>query len=221
MLLLALLSWSTIASAQERRAYIGGAFTMASWKPHSVNGGSPSTDTNNTSTDTTATGVVGEVGWFFNRSGSVGVEIGVPFGRATETSTASYFQSYLSVSRYREQTIFGVLSGQTPATGRVRLALVGGGGVVRGSSLYRSASGKLGTTDFGPLSAEQEGTHTFLGFTGGADLSIEATSHISIVPQFHILVIRRGPIVNTRNPLADLGLPSVVYRMGIGIRAAF
>ena len=150
MFLLVLLSWSTIARAQELRAYIGGVVVISPWGPHSVSGGSPSTTYDNVSTDTMVSGVGGEAGWWFGRAGAVGIEIGVPLERKDLTQHFYYLSPYIRETRYREQTIFVVARGQVLAGGRVRLQLVGGGGPVRGTSLDRVANGKIGSSVWGP-----------------------------------------------------------------------
>jgi hypothetical protein len=99
--------------------------------------------------------------------------------------------------------------------------LVGGGGVVRGNSLQRIANGAFGSNVFGPFGDETSLTHTAPGVTVGTDLAIEAAPSIRIVPQFRMLMIARGDAQDVANPFSDLGLPKVVYRLGIAIRAAF
>ena len=56
--------------------------------------------------------------------------------------------------------------------------------------------------------------------TGGAELIVQATRHIAVVPQFRVLGIDRGS-VTSGSPFPSFGLGFFVYTGGIGVRAAF
>jgi hypothetical protein len=225
IVVLALLIGSEIVAAQEMPAYIGGALTASSSGVHSISGtGSPSTSYDNSSTESWATGVTGEAGWFFKRSLAIGVEVTVPFQRSDLTSVHHYLvDRFARASRYREQTIFAVLHYQVRATGRIKTALVGGAGVVSGNSLERIARGTVGSTSlFDPFGNEQSVSGHMLGMTAGTDLAFETSRHVVVVPQFRLLMIARGGIPDkSKSFFANLGLPSIVYRLGISVRAAF
>jgi hypothetical protein len=51
--------------------------------------------------------------------------------------------------------------------------------------------------------------------------TIDATPTISIVPQFRMLVVKRGAVREIRSSFAHLGVPRVVYRFGVGVRVTF
>ena len=219
-LLLTLLGGPGTAIAQSSGAYLGGAFTVAPWRPQPVSGGSPSTTYANTSTETLALGAIGEAGWYFNASAGVGVEIGLPLQRRSLTQPFGYFTPYLRETQYREQTIMGVLRARMTA-GRARVALVAGGGFVRGSSLDRYARGTFGSPEPGPFGERSEERHTTMALTVGTDVEMGATQTLMIVPQFRLFIVDRGNVRDSEPAFADLGLATILYRAGIGVRVVF
>jgi hypothetical protein len=124
-------------------------------------------------------------------------------------------------ARYREQAILGVFREQVQTGRRLCVGFAGGGGLVRGSSLDRVSLLDSRSDTYGPFSDEKEATSLTMGLIGGADLAIQANRHVSVVPQFRMLVILRGDTKNGNGLFADLGLPTVVYRIAAGVRAAF
>ena len=106
--LLALLGSSGIASAQEHRLFIGGAFSQFPVDTHDVSNRSPSTSYDNASADSTARGITGEAGWVLKDSVAVGVEVTAPLRRNDLTSVRrAYTGGPASIaSRYRETAIF-------------------------------------------------------------------------------------------------------------------
>lgn len=222
MCLLAILTCSGIAAAQDLRTYVGGAFGSSSSGPHHVSGGSPSTSFDNTSINSMAGGVSAEAGWFFSRSSSVGIEVIIPFHRINIAQEYGYiFGPYRREAHYCEQAILGVVRGEVQTGRRLVVGVVAGGGLVRGSSLDRVSVLDTRSNTYGPLSDETETTGLTMGVMGGADLAIQTSRHVSVVPQFRMLVIPRGDPKNGRGFFADLGLPTLVYRIGVGVRAAF
>ena len=98
--------------------------------------------------------------------------------------------------------------------------VVGGGGLVRESSRDRISLLNMQSDTYGPFSEETESTRLTIGVAGGADLATQILPHVSVVPHFRLLVIDRGEPSNGGFS-GNLGLPTVVYRAGVGIRATF
>ena len=218
VVLVVLLGGSSAAAAQERSTYVGGAFMVQPFAANNVDGGSASSTYSNAATETHLVGVVAEVGAFFSRRGSIGVEIGLPFHR-NEIAQQYGYRPYERISRYREETVFVVLRGQVADERRVGVTVVGGGGWVLGSSLDRYARYPPGSNVPGPFEPEREESHVALGLTFGADLAVKATPRVSIVPQFRLLVTPRGDPKELN--FANLGLRALAYRIGVGIQATF
>lgn len=211
-----------MATAQEARGYAGAALTLSTVGVHSISGGSPSTTYDNASSETWARGVTGEAGWFFKKSLAIGVEFTAPFARNELTSVRTYLVAPRSLtSRYREQTLFAVLGWHVGTPTRIRTVIVGGGGVVLGSSLERLAQhqGASSASVFGPYGDETSVSGGMLGATGGADVTIAMSRHLSVAPQVRVLTVMRGRISDSL--FGDLGLPKVAYRIGLGVRANF
>ena len=204
------------------RGYAGGAFTILPTGPHAVSGSSPSTTYDTTSPDSTTRGLTVELGGTSRRQVSLGVEIGVPFERSL-TQTFGYFTPFIKVSHYRDLTFFGVASRELPATGRIHLGLTAGAGLVQQRSRERISFGQFNSTNFGPFGDEQLVSRWTWGATGGADLSVQAARHVTIVPQVRVLFIDRGRM-NAEVAGVDVfgfGLDSFGYRFGVGIRGQF
>lgn len=226
LFLLALLGRCSPALAQETHPYASGAIEMATWGVHSWVGGSPSLTFINSSDDGPIFGMVGEAGVFFGRNVAVGAEIDVPLGRAEVNNTHGYFNPYRRISQYQEWRVFGVFHGYVPAGGRVRAGLLAGGGIV-----FPSTVDQKSTCNFddniacAPFAPDQEMTHSLFGATIGGEVAIQATGHLSVVPQFRVVWVARGDAssltVAAEQPLASLGIDRVSYHAGIGLRVTF
>lgn len=223
---LAWLGCSPPAIAQDTHPYASGAIEMATWGVHSWLDGSPSLTFINSSDDGTVLGVVGEAGVFFGRNVGVGAEIDVPLARAGVTNEHGYFNPYRRLSQYQEWRVFGVVHGYVPAGRRVRAGILGGGGIVFPSTVDQKSTCNF---DFNiPCTAfvpDQEMTHLLFGAIIGGEVAIQATDHLSIVPQFRAVWVARGDssslTVAAEQPLASLGIDRVSYHAGIGLRVTF
>ena len=78
----------------------------------------------------------------------------------------------------------------------------------------------LNGTVLNPFGPENEVTRWTFGATFGADIIVEATRHVSVVPQVRVLTIARSDASATAASYT-FGLSAVVYRAGIGVRVAF
>ena len=223
MVALAALLSPTLACGQDLGVYVGGALSTGAWKPHHTDGGSASLTFNNYSTDATVGSVTAEAGGFFSRFGGVGVAATVPLGRRNVTSTRYYvFGPGQTVSRYEERSLFVVARVRMPATRRIGVGIAGGVGSVFEGAIYRSAALKQqsGTYVPGPFSAEQAAYHLSPAVSIGGDVTIRVSRHLQVVPELRVLLIGRSAPID-QNVIGDFGLPGVMFRLGIGLRATF
>jgi hypothetical protein len=138
-LLLAVLSCSRPARAQDLRPYVSAAIDISPVGIHSWSG-SPSLSYTNATDDTVVMGILGEGGVPLGSNTAFGVEINIPFRRTDITQTHGYFNPYRRLSRYQEWTLFGLFHGYLATSRRVRAGILAGGGFVFASSLDRISS---------------------------------------------------------------------------------
>ena len=205
-------------TAAQSRSYAGATFWFTPWATHSVSAGSPSTSFTNSSATSMLAGLGAEAGWYFSPSGSAGVEFAWPLSRAAIAQETYYFSPSRFEGRYREFSLFGIVRGDVRAGRSVSAGVLAGAGPVCGSSLGRSARGTFGSQVFGPFGAETELTHTALGVVAGVDLTVKASRRMRVVPQFRMVMVRRGNVINSRETFATFGLPGISYRAGVGFR---
>jgi hypothetical protein len=218
--------WPTVSAAQNAPAYVGGGLRLSPWSSQPSWGGGASTSYTNSTTDRLIAGIDGEAGWFFRPATAVGVEISMPVHRAELSQRYGYVlgSAYERLSRYREIALVGVVRHNVTVRRRVRVAIVGGGGLVQADAIERYATRQSNSiSPFGPLGDESHVTHRHLGLTGGVDVSAPVTTRLSFVPQFRVLVVSRGnrTVGGGRTSFATLGLPTIVYSAGIGVRVGF
>ena len=212
---------ATSVWAQETGGFVAAAFIASPWTVNSVSGGSPSTTYANATVESSVVGAGADVGWRVTRQRSLAVEIDIPSRRDLSQTFEYDFGPYQLESRYRDLTILGVLRQRLLLDARAHIELVGGFGINRGSSLQRVATLQFPSfSTFGPFGAEDEVTHTSIAATAGADFPIDAARHLSVVPQFRVLVLPHGS-VRTGGNFASFGLNTMVYRFGVGLRVAF
>jgi hypothetical protein len=217
-----LLTCALSANAQEARGYVGGGFMVFPWGgAHSLRGG-PSTTYSNTGPEAVNVGVLAEVAWSLDPTLAVAVEAALPFQRNPVTQGYGYFSPYGLVGRYREQTFSFLLRAQTPQPGRVRAAALGGIGIIHGSLRLRTSSGRFDQPGVFPPFGD-ETTQSSLGFgaTFGAEVAVEVTTRVHIVPQFRVVVIDRGSVTTSNKLFATFGFDKVVYRAGASVRGTF
>jgi hypothetical protein len=208
--------------AQTAHGYAGAAITVAPWRVQSVSGGSPSTSFSNQGPDTTVTDITAEGAWYFTPKSALGAEVVMPWQRAEIHQEFRYFSPQLRYSRYQETLALVVVRRDRRLAPRAAIAVVAGGGFVHGTSHERRASGHFGSPDYGPFGPEEEVSKTSLGVTVGADLAVTLVRHLDLVPRFRLLFVDRGGPRDDGEPFfGSLGLPDLVYRVGIGVRATF
>jgi hypothetical protein len=214
--------------AQETNGYASAVFTISPWSVQTIGGASPSTRFVNTTGDSVAVGIAAEFGWHFRRRDSVAVEAYVP-SRSDLTQVHDYFDPYMLESRYRDFTVLGIVRHRLLPDFRTHIELVGGLGINSGSSLQRAAKGQFGSGTYAPFVAEDDRRQTSLAATAGVDVPIDVARHLSVVPQFRVLILPRGDMLELplrdvldREPaFASFGLDNIVYRYGLGLRVGF
>jgi hypothetical protein len=205
-----------IASAQ---LYVGGALAASSFGVHDARGGTAASSFYNSSPDSMVQSGVMEAGRMFGPSWSFGVEVSVPSRRASIAQEIPYPPPRRLQARYREVTISGVVRRRVQTWRRAQVEFAGGVGFVRSSSLERTSHFDTPSQTFGPFGDQEERTRLTLGTTAGIDVAVEVSRYIFVVPQVRLSVIPRGD--PRKEHLSALGLPAIVARAGVGIRAAF
>lgn len=210
---------ATPAQAQTR-GFVGGGAFVSPWRPADVPG-SPSLSYENESPDPFVLGVAAEAGVGLGPRLQLAVEVGLP-ARGEIAQTHFYFNPFKKDIRFRETTVFGVARiGLAPGTA-VGVDVVGGGGLVRQSSLERVAEGRFGTSgySFGTFGPEHEVTRLTWGAVGGLDVPIGLGPRASLVPQARVFYVDRGDIAELPG-FPAFGLPDVTIRVGLNLRLHF
>jgi len=224
--LLVVFGCARLASAQDSHAYLGGAIELQTFGVHSFETGGPGSTFFNTTDDPTVVGVIVEGGGFVSRNIAVGAEIQIPTGRAGLTNTHGYFNPYIRHSQYQELSILGIFHGYVPSGGTVRVGLLAGAGIVFANSLDQTSTcnfdPSIPCSPFGPA---QEQTRPNLSATGGVDVAVQATHHLSVVPQFRLFWVNRSQDVTSGSAedrsFVILGIDRVSYRGVVGLRVMF
>jgi hypothetical protein len=163
-----------------------------------------------------APGVTAEFGWFVQPAVSLSAEISIPARFEAIQTSGIPTQRY--DHNYRDLAISGLVHIQTPAIGPVRAAIVGGGGLVQESTTYRTANAPFDSSTYGPDGDEQTLTRAAWELVAGADLELQLSRRVSVVPEVRMHWISRAPLgVST----GSLALGSLVWRPAIGLRARF
>ncbi len=207
------------AGAQDGRAYVGVAGMLGVQGSHRQGSG-PSLPT--TGAGGAAIGVTVEAGGLLTPRVALGVEISLP-RRFTSTQETDYLRVFQQESRHRDVVISGLVRGTVGSARRVRVGVVGGGGVVQEGTRQRrrDQEGPLPTFPplFGPFSEEYSFTRWTVAALAGADVEIAVTPHVAVVPQMRAHFVRRSS--DPSQPGWALGLSSVLLRPAVGVRATF
>jgi hypothetical protein len=218
MIALCAIAWlgtSAVAAGQEARTYVGGSFMWSTQDPAAA-AACQSSGCAKPGVGGSAWGVTGELGWFVQPAVSVAAEISVP--ARFETIQASAIPNQVYDNNYRDLAVSGLVHFHAPTLGRIRVALVGGGGLVQESVEYRTAEAPFQSPNYGPYGPEQTLTRMTWELVAGGDVELRVARHVSIVPQVRLHWIGRAAIGDSTGRLA---LGSVVWRPAIGVRASF
>lgn len=201
------------ALAQEPRAYVGGGFM---WSTQDSEAACPSSGCPKPGVGGSALGATGELGWFASPAVSVAAEVSMP-ARFEAIQTSGIPNQRFDIN-YRDLAISGLVRLHAPALGPIRVALVGGAGVVQESADYRTADAPFGSSSYGPYGAEQTITRTTWDLVAGGDVELRLGRHVGVVPQVRVHWIGRAAI---GDPTGTLALGSMVWRPAVGVRARF
>ena len=205
------------AVAQDDRLYAG-VSGMLSTQTSTQPGQGSSVPT--TGVGGTALGISGEFGAFLTPSVSLAFEVSVP--ARVESLQYTGIPSAQIDNQHRDLVLSGLFHVHVVPAGPVRLALVGGPGVIQENTLQRTALAPFGSEDFGPYGPETTLTRWTFGLTAGADLGIRVGQHVQIVPQIRVHWIDRANLGSGNDSAsAFLGLATVVIRPAVGVRVSF
>jgi hypothetical protein len=211
---------SSTASAQDRRPYLEAGSLVSTQGSHRP-GESPSFP--RSGVGGTALGIAAAAGGFLASAVSIAFEASLP-ARFESVQETDYFQVFRTANRHRDIILSGLFHFHMPASDRVDIALAAGPSVVREDTLQRTAfqtgpaSGVL-TGTFGPFGPDSSLTRWTVAITGGADVALRVSRHVSVVPQFRIHRIERAE--QGEGDSGFLGLGSWVMRPAVGVRANF
>jgi hypothetical protein len=207
--LLVTLGSAGITAAQESRSYAGGSLMRSSQGTAPICGAG--SGCRRPAVGGSAWGVTADVGRFVRRGLGVGLEISLP--ERFETIQRSAIPTERIDNHHRDLAISGVLRVPVFESGPARVAVTGGGGFVQESTVYRSASAPFNSDSFGSYGMETTTTRWTVGATAGAEAAVDITRHISVVPQIRMHLVRRS--------YSPLGLATLIWQPGIGVRATF
>jgi hypothetical protein len=222
-LIVLLLTTPAIANGQ-LRGFVGAGLASSTFNVSSIAGPSPSTTYTNDFDPGRLFGVTGEAGIRIGGRFTLGAEVWLPWKSRTITQEFDYLVGppYRRISNYRERAILFVFDGRLTDGGRVTAAWSAGAGLIKQTALERRATYIQGTFfEFGPFGDLRHVSSSRVGFTGGAEVAIKATRHLSVVPQFRLLYVPRGDKVYAPNSFTSLGLNSLSSRIGASVRALF
>jgi hypothetical protein len=232
MLFLSVVVGVHVAAAQDSRLYAGVSgmwSTQASMTlPVDPDAGIPETGVGGT-----AFGVVGEFGtlltpkvkkWTF----SVAFEFSVP---AARFDSAQFTDSYIHCicatdNQHRDLVFSGLLHLHAAPHGPVRLGFVVGPSIIQEDTLQRTAFENVSPSGMylpglGPFGSQTQLTRWTVGLTVGADVGIQVSRRVQIVPQIRLHLVNRAEPLVDYGASANLGLSSWLIRPAVGIRASF
>jgi hypothetical protein len=204
------------ADAQDARLYAG---VSGMWSTQdSVTPGEGSSIPT-TGVGGTAFGVSGEFGGFVTRTVSLAVEASVPARFESLQETGIPFSRI--DNRHRDLVFAGLFHFHITPTGPIRLAVIAGPSVIREDTLQSKAFAPFGS-NFGPFGPDTSLTRWTLGVTVGADVGIQLSRRVQVVPQIRLHWVDRATLQSgTDNSSAFLGLSSWVVRPAVGVRVGF
>jgi hypothetical protein len=207
------------AGAQDSGGYVGGAAMLSTQRGHRQ-GSAPSLPT--TGAGGTAIGVTVESGVRLTRRIAIGAELSLP-RRFTSVQDTNYLRVFQHESRHRDLALSGIVRAIIGPARRVRLGLVGGGGLVQEHTRQRRRDQAGPFPTFPPIFGPYSGTYSFTRWTvaavAGADVEIDVAPRVAIVPQLRAHFVRRNS--DGTEPGWVLGLNALVVRPAIGVRLAF
>ena len=218
---IAVLAFSGPAVAQGVGSYYAGGAFMLSWQ----DAGTPAASASHEKPGVggSAVGINGTVGAILSPRVSIAAEISEP-ARFESVQELQYSFSQKIDNRHRDLIVSVLAHLHELHPGMLRPELVVGASYVHEDTLRRTAQ-QIGppfppTGVYGPYGPEGQITHDSLGVTGGADLGVRVSAHVSIVPQVRLhWIFRASP--SGGNSSAHMALGPLAIRPAIGLRATF
>jgi hypothetical protein len=212
------------ADAQNNRLYAG-VSGMWSTQGSMPLGGDPDMPT--TSVSGTAFGVAGEFGAFLKPrvdqwTFSLSFEFSIPV-RFDSVQETDYLQIYRTDNQHRDLVFSGVFHFHAPPIGPIRVGLVAGPSIVQEDTLQSTTVPVpccQTPTNFGPFGPETQLTRWTVGLTVGADVGIQVSRRVQIVPQLRLHWVDRANFGGDVTS-AFLGLGSWLIRPAVGVRVGF
>jgi hypothetical protein len=210
-----------VAAAQDDRLYAG-VSGMWSTQGSMPLGGDPDMPT--TGVSGTAFGVAGEFGAFLKPrvdqwTLSLSFEFSVP-ARFDSVQETFYDTTYLTDNQHRDLVFSGLFHFHAPPSGPLHMGLVAGPSIIQEDTLqsttFQYPCCQI-PTNFGPFGHETQLTRQTFGLTVGADVGIQVSRRVQIVPQIRLHWVNRANFGGDV-PSAFLGLGSWLIRPAIGIR---
>jgi hypothetical protein len=205
------------ADAQEDRLYAGVSGMLSTQGSVSPGEGS---SVPTSGVGGTALGVSGEFGTFLTPVVSLGFEASVPARFESVQERASPPSRIDNL--HRDLVLSGLFHFNFPPTGPIRLALIAGPSVIREDTLQGTAFAPFGSNNFGPFGPDTSLTRWTVGLTVGADLGIQVSRHMQVVPQIRMHWVERASLDSGNDSTsALLGLSSWMIRPAVGVRVGF
>ena len=213
------------ADAQDNRLYAG-VSGMWSTQGSTIEISDP--DTPAPGVGGTALGVVGEFGIFLlpprvhKWTFSLSFEFSLP-ARFDSVQATDYDTVYLTDNRHRELVFSGLFHAHAPQIGPVHMALVGGPSIIQEDTLQSTTVPVPCCqipTNLGPFGPETQLTRWTFGLTFGADIGIQVSRRIQIVPQIRLHWVNRADFSGDATS-AFLNLSPWLIRPAVGVRVGF
>jgi hypothetical protein len=219
------------ADAQDSRLYAGVSSmwsTQAStYLPTDPDAGIPETGVGGT-----AFGVVGEFGVFVKPrvdkwTFSLSFEFSVPARFDSVQFTDSYIHCICSTDNQHRDLVFsGLFHLHAPPHGPVRLGFAVGPSIIQEDTLQRTAFENVSPSGMylpglGSFGSQTQLTRWTVGLTVGADIGIQVSRRVQIVPQLRLHLVNRAEPLVDYGASGNLGLSSWLIRPAVGIHLGF
>jgi hypothetical protein len=211
------------ADAQNNQLYAGVSGMWSTQGSMPLGGGDPDMPT--TSVSGTAFGVAGEFGAFLKpRVDQWTFSLSFEFSTPVRVQSMDYTvicSACLTDNQHRDLVFSGLFHVHLPPTGPVRVGVVAGPSIVQEDTLQRTAYSLAPRgTVFGPFGPETQLTRWTVGLTVGADVAIQVSRRVQIVPQLRLHWVNRADFGGDVTS-AFLGLGPWLIRPAVGVRVGF
>jgi hypothetical protein len=178
-----------------------------------------------------ALGVAGEFGRFLKPKVndwtlSLAFEFSIParFDAVQSMDYTVICSACLTDNQHRDLVFSGLFHVHLPPTGPIRVGVVAGPSIIQEDTLQRTAYSLAPRgTVFGPFGPETQLTRWTVGLTIGADIGIQVSRQIQIVPQIRLHWVNRTDDLESSASYTSalLGLGSWLIRPAVGVRVGF